>query len=519
MREADRTSTVAPEGRHATLPAWFRSGVAVAIEDIPCVAMEALRESCIQSCAGGSRLSALMALPPADQAKGAPRELLAALVDDRSGRTGLVRARVPAEGTIEALTPHLPQAHGFERELFEEDGIRPEGHPWLKPLRRHDGSPGGTSEVAAARDRFFRVEGAGVHEVAVGPVHAGIIEPGHFRFQCSGETVLHLEILLGYQHRGARSLLLRSHPNRRLAIAESIAGDTAIGHATAYCQAVESLSGVEPPLGAQAIRALGLELERLANHVGDLGALCNDIGYLPGASWLGRQRGEFLNLLLTISGNRFGRGLLRPGGVGFELPPALCQEVLARLVRIEAETARTAELVFDTESVSARFEETGVLTREAAEGLGLVGPVARGSGCDRDVRRDHPSGLYRFAHIPVASVASGDVMARAVIRWLEAQRSITFLREQLAEFRYQGRLADPAALRPHSIAVSMVEAWRGEIVHVAVTGPYGDLAGYEIVDPSFRNWHGLALAMRGNQISDFPLCNKSFNLSYAGHDL
>jgi Ni,Fe-hydrogenase III large subunit len=186
---------------------------------------------------------------------------------------------------------------------------------------------------------------------------------------------------------------------------------------------------------------------------------------------------------------------------------------------VERDLRDTAQITFDSPAVGSRFEHTGIVTRDVAQALGLVGPVARASGCDRDVRRDHPLGIFRFVHIPVALAESGDVMARALLRWLETQRSITFLREQLNELPRETMFVDIDGLEPESLAVSMVEGWRGEIVHVAVTSEDGQLAGYKIVDPSFHNWFGLTMALRGNQISDFPLCNKSFNLSYAGHDL
>ena len=185
----------------------------------------------------------------------------------------------------------------------------------------------------------------------------------------------------------------------------------------------------------------------------------------------------------------------------------------------ERDLKDTAELTFDTPTICSRFEHTGVVTHEVAQTLGLVGPAARASACDRDVRRDHPFGIYRFVHIPVALVDSGDVMARALVRWLETQRSITFLREQLEELPEEALSVESAPFRAEAVVVSMVEGWRGEIVHIATTDGDGRLAGYKIVDPSFHNWFGLALALRGDQISDFPLCNKSFNLSYAGHDL
>jgi Ni,Fe-hydrogenase III large subunit len=506
---AERPAPATP----ATWGTMRRSGLPVALAEIQDLPLERFRQTCVGACAAGGRLAALVALPAASRDAAAPQQLLAVLADDQAGRLGFLRTPVPAHRSYTALTPELPQAHAFEREMYEAQGIRPAGHPWLRPLRQL------ASPTGAAGAAFFEMEGAGLHEVAVGPVHAGIIEPGHFRFQCSGETILHLEIRLGYQHRGAQELLLRSAPGRRLSIAESIAGDTAIGHATAYCQALEALASVEAPLGAQVIRAIALELERLANHVGDLGALCNDIGYQPGAAWFGRLRGEFLNVLLDITGNRFGRGLIHPGGVRFGITAEQRQELLGRLAAAERDLLRVAELVFGTESVNARFENTGVVARHTAAALGLVGPAARASGCDRDARRDHPTGLYRFAHIPVASADTGDVMARAHIRWIETQRSLTFVQEQLREYRATELVAQLPACRAVAIAVSIVEGWRGEIVHLAVTSETGELTDYQIIDPSLRNWFGLAVAVRGNQISDFPLCNKSFNLSYAGHDL
>jgi Ni,Fe-hydrogenase III large subunit len=510
-------------GRSAARPAgilWAGNAEAVPLADVPCVPAADFADLAVELCSRGCRLSVLCALaeggPPAANAPG----MLAVLADDQEARLGLVRTELPDRRDYPALAGRLPQAQAFEREIYETTRLVPAGHPWLKPLRRH-----GDLESLAGRERggpphpFFRVEGAGIHEVAVGPVHAGIIEPGHFRFQCHGEIVLHLEIQLGYQHRAAEELLLRSTPARRLAIAESIAGDTAVGHATAYAGAVEALAGLEAPLGAQSMRGIALELERVANHVGDLGALCNDVGYLPGASWLGRWRGEFLNLLLELSGNRYGRGLVRPGGVRFGLASPRRAAWRERLRRAGQRVRESVELIFETASVVARFEHTGVVPAATADDLGLVGPAARASGRDRDVRRDHPSGIFRFAHIPVALAETGDVLARAQVRWLEIQRSIEFVEEQLGEMADDTGAGAVPALRPECVVVSMVEGWRGEITHVAFTSRQGGLVGYKIVDPSFHNWLGLAMAMRGGQISDFPLCNKSFNLSYAGHDL
>lgn len=407
-----------------------------------------------------------------------------------------------------ALTPELPEAHLFERELFEDYGIRPEGHPWLKPVRKVAGYP------------FYQVEGESIHEVAVGPVHAGIIEPGHFRFQCHGEKVLHLEIQLGYQHRGIEKLLVQAGPSRRMLLAESIAGDTVIGHGLTYCQVIEGLSE-QAPLSQRAhgLRAIALELERLANHIGDLGALAADIAFLPSAAYFGRMRGEFLNLLMELTGNRYGRSFVRPGGVLLDIPAQMGTDFKKRLAHSLNELKELVDLFFSASSVLSRLESTSVVTPDTARALGLVGPTARACNLSRDVRHDYPTGTYREHPIPVVQLSSGDVYARARIRSLESKRSLEFLQAQIDLLGTGKILGECKTLKPSSTIVSLTEGWRGEIVHVAFTDSQGTLVRYKVVDPSFHNWTALAVAMRDGQISDFPLCNKSFNLSYAGHDL
>lgn len=413
--------------------------------------------------------------------------------------------------SYEALTPRCPQAHWFERELFEQHGVFPEGHPWLKPIRFQHCLPGVTD--------YFQVHGEEVHEVAVGPVHAGIIEPGHFRFQCHGEHVVHGEISLGYQHRGVERALIGGPNKRAIHYMETVAGDTSVGHATAYCQTLEALAGCDVPLRAQMLRGIALELERLANHTGDLGALANDVGYLPTASYCGRLRGEFLNMTALLCGSRFGRGLVRPGGVGFDVSASLVAELLKRLESALRDVTGAVSLLWETASVQARFEETGKISREVCEELGLVGVAARACGIERDVRYEFPSGLYRFFQIPLSTYHTGDVFARAYVRWLEIQRSAAFIQEQLKVLADGPVRAEFGSLAPQTLALALVEGWRGEICHVAITDEQGRFSAYKIVDPSFHNWMGLAMAMRDQQISDFPLCNKSFNLSYCGHDL
>ncbi|NLF40729.1 hydrogenase [bacterium] len=501
--------------------AIIQNGGAIPLASVPMVALGLFRRTVIEEVRGGARLAALCAAPNG----GARARLLAVLADHGGGVLRVVSAAVG--DSYPALTPECAQAHLFEREMAERFGIMPEGHPWLKPLRfsgRADAVRGGTRRPSADAPvpgvcDFYRVEGEEVHEVAVGPVHAGIIEPGHFRFQCHGETVMHLEIALGYQHRGVERALENGPDNRTIHYIETLAGDTTIAHATAHAELCEALGGCAAPPRAQALRAVALELERLANHTGDLGALANDVGFLPTASYCGRIRGDFLNMTALLCGNRFGRGLVVPGGVRVDIDEARAAELLGRLERATRDVTGAVELMWRSPSVTARFERTGVLPHEAAVTIGLVGPCARACGIERDVRVDFPTGAFRLARMAASTWHTGDVFARAHVRWREMLRSVEYINEQVRSLP-EGATRSPAAQPgPSLLAVSLCEAWRGAVCHVAITDAAGRFARYKVVDPSFHNWFGLALAMRNQQISDFPLCNKSFNLSYCGHDL
>ena len=505
--------------RMATLA--LRNGQRVPLRDVPVLGIDEFRRGMIAAVQDDARIAALFGHPLED-------ERLSVIAVAAHGSQGMLSvSSTVVTGTYRALTPECPQAHWFEREVAEQWGVRPVGHPWLKPIRFHApyraprrGEPGADgAALAVGVADFFRVEGEEVHEVGVGPVHAGIIEPGHFRFQCHGENVLHLEISLGYQHRGVERALVGGPSKRTVHYMETLAGDTSVGHATAYCQAVEALAGARVPARAEALRGVALELERLANHTGDLGALAGDVGYLPTAAYCGRLRGDFLNMTALICGSRFGRGMIRPGGVAFDVDAPRAAELLARLDRTLRDVTGAVALLWDEPSVQARFEETGRLSRTVCAELGLVGPVARACGLARDVRHEFPSGIFCFAQVPVSTWHTGDVFARAYVRWLEIQRSAAFVREQLGALPDGPIRVDPEPLAADALVASLVEGWRGEICHVAVTDGRGHLARYKVVDPSFHNWMGLALALRGQQISDFPLCNKSFNLSYCGHDL
>ncbi len=503
---------------------YVRNGESWESGRVPVLEEGPFRRKILEGCSQGARLVNLFAC---SQDNGGDVRIFAILGKDQEGKLSVFCARIPAAGaSFRSLTPELPQAHMFEREIAEQFAVTPVGHPWFKPVRYHrnyrdvpDLWPEVVSRSVPGGYPFYRVEGEEAHEVAVGPVHAGIIEPGHFRFQCHGEEVLNLEVQLGYQHRGIEKMIEEVSAPRAVLLAESIAGDTVTGHAMAYCHLIESLSGCEISPRAEAIRAVALELERLFNHVGDLGALSADIGFLPPAAYFGRLRGEFLNLLMELSGSRYARSLCRPGGVLFDLDGEMIKDFRRRLSMARQDLKEISDLFFTKSSVLSRLEGTGVVSHPTARELRLVGPAARASGVGVDVRTDYASGMYRFHHIPISTVASGDVYARALVRWLESQRSIEFLLEILDQIPEGDLCAKVSVLKPNHTALAMIEGWRGEIVHVAMTDSNSRIARYKIKDPSFHNWTGLSMAVRGGQISDFPLCNKSFNLSYAGHDL
>ena len=414
------------------------------------------------------------------------------------------------EKSYESITQDIPAFHMLEREFYENFKITPLNHPWLKPVRKNqDEYP------------FFEMEGEDVHQVAVGPIHAGVIEPGHFRFMCNGENVYHLEIMLGYQHRGVEELMIKKPSNQ---LAESICGDSVIAYNTAYSQLIEQLKNIEISDKAQLIRKLALEMERIAIHIGDLGALAGDIAYLMGASVFGATRTLVINTMLEFSGSRFGRGLINIGGVNFDLSEEKIERAKTTFLKVEKDVIRMCETMLKNTSVMSRLEKTGTVSTERAQAAGLVGMAAKASGVEIDSRFDFPDKWMSKLDIkrnPLKGI--GDVNSRFKLRYKEIKDGFEIIRKIFNEIENHKNepILVPATneYETNSLAISIVEGWRGEVIHIAITDENGKLMQYKIKDPSLNNWYGLALAVRNNGISDFPLCNKSFNLSYAGNDL
>jgi len=435
-------------------------------------------------------------------------KLYAALADDEKGEILISSALLHKSiKEYESITQENAQYHMFERELYEQFGIKPLNHPWLKPIRKNQ-----------ENYNFFEMKGEQTHQVAVGPIHAGVIEPGHFRFMCQGETVYNLEIMLGYQHRGVEDLMLKNPSNQ---LAESICGDSTIAYNMGYSQIMEALSETKISTKAKIIRRIALEMERAAVHIGDMGAILGDIAYLMGKEVYAVTRTLVINTMLEICGSRFGRGLISFGGVNFDINDALSEKITETLNQVKTTVKKMTKVALKSSTVMSRLEKTGCISTEIAQELNLVGMIGRSFGLTLDSRFDFNDEFYQeIERKPFR--ATNDAYSRFRIRYKETLESISIIKKllkKLDDFKEENISTKQNNLIPNSFVLSIVEGWRGEIVQVATIDSEGKLSRYKIKDPSFNNWFGLQMALRGNGISDFPLCNKGFDLSYCGFDL
>lgn len=483
---------------------WYiaKNNELINISDIPCLDIETLRQEIIKL---NKRVVAFFGKREWNGVK-----LYVAMADDSKGQLYVSSSFFDNtfEKYYESLTQVIPAFHMFEREFYEEFGIEPLHHPWLKPVRNHK-----------KEYPFFEVEGEEVHQVGVGPIHAGVIEPGHFRFMCNGEKVYDLEIRLGYQSKGIEDLIVKEPSNQ---LAESICGDSVIAYNLAYSRVMESLKGIKISNKAEIIRLIALEMERCAIHIGDLGAIAGDTAYQMGAAIFGVTRTLVINTMLELCGSRFGRGLITVGGVNYDIDEQFAEKILTMFKKVSDDVKRTFATMLKSPTVISRLEKTGVVSNATALELGLVGMAAKASGVELDSRFDfHEKWLEGIEDKKIK--ANGDVYSRTRERYKEVLQSIFIIKQllkKLPEYKNEPLCVDcNNQYKPDTMVISIVSGWRGEVVHTAITDDYDNLARYKVKDPSFNNWYGLAMAVRNNGISDFPLCNKSFNLSYCGNDL
>jgi Ni,Fe-hydrogenase III large subunit/Ni,Fe-hydrogenase III component G len=477
-------------------------------------------------------LGARLILMAGDDRREATHQFLVHYVFAHPRDRWILRVAVPVSPSSPAV-PSLAHAHyaasRFEREIRDQFGIEFTGHPDPRPLVRHafwpeDYHPLRKDEVAARTFTddgrpfpFTEVGGEGVYEIPVGPVHAGVIEPGHFRFSVLGETIIDMKSRLYFAHKGTEKLFEKRRAADGVELAERISGDTSVGHALAYAQAVEAATGVEAPSRARYLRVILLELERLYNHVADFGAIANDTGFAVAHAHCYRIREGLLRLNKQVTGSRLLRGVIVPGGVTRDLPAAL--DVAGRVEAALKDFEEVVSLCLQNTLLVDRLEGTGVLDAASAADFGVLGYVARASGLDIDARRDHPFAAYADLNFNVPVLTTGDVKARALVRVEEARQAVSLVRQACAAMP-PGPLAVPLGTAdPYEPGFGIVEAWRGRTVHMVAFADDMTLDRVKVVDPSFFNWPALSLALMDNIVPDFPLCNKSFNQSYSGNDL
>ena len=431
-----------------------------------------------------------------------------------------------ADGSFPSVGRHHPPAQRLERTIFDLFGLVPEGAPdarrWLDHGRWGLRHPLGEAEESGSSGEsydFLPSEGHGLHQIPVGPVHAGIIEPGHFRFTAGGETVVRLEERLGYVHKGVEWLTAGMPPHEAARLAGRVSGDSTVAYATAFARAAEAALGVEVPLRAHGLRALMAELERIANHLGDIGAICNDAAFALMHAHTGILRERVLRTARTAFGHRLMMDRVAPGGVSVDLSNEGEEAIRELLALLRATLPRLIALYDGTTSLQGRTVDTGVLSPELARKFGCGGYVGRASGRDFDVRRDLPYAPYDELQFDVPGLVEGDVNARVWLRIREVEQSISLV-EQVLDGLPDGKIALPLdSTGGARVGLALVEGFRGDILCWLRLAADGTVERCHLRDPSWFQWPLLEAVIENNIVADFPLCNKSFNCSYSGHDL
>jgi Ni,Fe-hydrogenase III large subunit/Ni,Fe-hydrogenase III component G len=443
----------------------------------------------------------------------------------------ILKAPIPAgQPSFPSFAAEMPAINWQEREIQDWFGLEATGHPNPRRVALHDNWP----DVFPLRKDFpldrvlpplegeqhvYRPTlGEGVFQIPVGPVHAGVIEPGHFSFAVAGEPILYLQLRMFYTHKGTEKLFENLPIHRAVFLAESISGDSAFSHGTAFCRAIERAADIEVPPRAQFMRTILLELERVYNHVADIGAIANDVGFMIANAHAGRVREIALGVNESLTGSRLLRSMVSVGGVRRDWRPEQVRLLRTTLDAIEREFGDLVTLVQSSDSTRDRLERTGTLRPDKARMLGIVGVGGRASGIDLDVRRDHPYEAYGRFPLRVPVYEEGDVWHRVQVRIDEVKESIAIIRAAAGELPGGPHVAPPRPIPPGRCALSAIEGWRGEIIHWVRTAPGNRLERCKIKDPSVNNWPALVEAVQGNIIADFPVINKSFNLSYSGTD-
>ena len=444
----------------------------------------------------------------------------------------IVKTQAPADFPyFPSLTKKFIAAYRFERQIESLMGLTPENHPDARPWIKFEDWPADAWPLRKLFDaskpmprvkgnyKWAKAVGEGVYEIPVGPVHAGIIEPGHFRFQAVGETIINLEERLGYVHKGIEKRFESLGWKEGHRLAGRVSGDSTVAHCLTYCMALESMIGCQPPARAQWLRALFLERERIANHLGDIGAVCNDVAFAFMLYQTMRLKEMLLRTNLSLFGHRFIMDRTIPGGVAANIDTYDIKKIADEMDYISKEFETLVRIYDENSSLEDRTRETGILTPEKARDLGVVGIVARASGMNLDCRTQNPFPPYDRIAVQVPVLISGDVHARVWVRIEEVRESIRIIGEILRTLPEGVLAAEIGQPLPDTSGFAAVEGWRGEIIYWLQSGPKGEMNRCMVRDPSSLCWLGLEQAIPDNIVPDFPVCNKSFNQSYSGHDL